>query len=324
LSKLMLSIIGLTVLGFNFDESPVAFEAYEQSMLAISPVMLIGVMTIPGFLSFPIPSLMRRRKAQANLKRIVQQIIQDKLAMPSSEKPKDLLDMILPHSTTEQAIAHTVAFMAAGYDSSSSTLCFVLGTLASHPKVVAALRSEYIKAILKHGSLSSWEAVADLSYTQAVIQETLRVNAVAISTLNRITVADDHIPMSDGSTVFIPKGTSIYVSIAAMHHNPKYWTDPESFIPDRFIEGTPEWNADLALRGGKSHAFHYMPFSFGSKGCIGYRFAMTKLQLIVATLVSKYDFIPTSKTDMRQWFSGATIRPVNLEMSVRRVTPPCA
>ncbi|CAK4090967.1 unnamed protein product [Aphanomyces euteiches] len=303
---------------------PAALEAYERSMIAVSPLVLIGMVTIPGFLSFPLPSLMKRRKYQATLRQIVKKIIQDKLAASSSEEPKDLLDMMFPHSTVDEAVAHTVTFIAGGYDTSSSALSFVFGTLASHPKVAEAIRSEYKNVISKHGSLSSWEAVAELTYTQAVIQETMRINAIAPGTIDRVAEADDHVPMSDGSTVFIPKGTMISTNIAAMHRNPKYWQDPESFIPNRFIEDSSEWNADLALRGGKPHAFHYMPFSFGNKNCIGQRFAMVEMQIIVATLVSKYDFIATSKTDMRQGFGGVTIRPANLEMAVRRVIPSCA
>ncbi|CAK4665179.1 unnamed protein product [Aphanomyces euteiches] len=282
LDKLMLSIVGLTVLGIDFDASPVALEAYEQSMLAISPLMLIGTFTIHGFLSFPIPGLMKRRNAQATFKRIVKQIIQDKLAAASSEAPKDLLDMMLPHSIIDEAVAHTVTFISGGYDTSSSSLSFVFGTLASHPKVVAAVRSEFNKVVSKHGSLSSWEAVAELTYTQAVIQETMRLNSTSFTNFHRIAKTEDHVPMSDGSTVLIPKGTTIYMNMAAMHRNPKYWSKPEAFIPNRFVEGTPEWNADLALRGGKPHAFHYMPFSFGNKSCIGQRFAMVEMQVIVA------------------------------------------
>ncbi|CAK4938945.1 unnamed protein product [Aphanomyces euteiches] len=324
LDKLMLSIVGLTVLGIDFDASPVALEAYEQSMFAISPLMLIGTFTIRGFLSFPIPGLMKRRNAKATLKRIVKQIIQDKLAAASSEAPKDLLDMMLPHSTIDEAVAHTVTFISGGYDTSSSSLSFVFGTLASHPKVVAVVRSEFNKVVSKHGSLSSWEAVAELTHTQAVIQVTMRLNSTSFTNFHRIAKTEDHVPMSDGSTVLIPKGTTIYMNMAAMHRNPKYWSKPEAFIPNRFVEGTPEWNADLALRGGKPHAFHYMPFSFGNKSCIGQRFAMVEMQVIVATLLSKYEFTPTSKTDMRQGFGGVTIRPANLEMTVRRAISPCA
>ncbi|CAK5226557.1 unnamed protein product [Aphanomyces euteiches] len=130
--------------------------------------------------------------------------------------------------------------------------------------------------------------------------------------------------MADGTPLFVPKGTTVQINFAAMHRNPKYWTEPESFIPDRFVQGTAAWKADLVLRGGKSHAFYYMPFSGGSKVCIGQKFALAQVQTVVAILVSKYDFIPTSKMDMRQAYGGITVAPVHAEMTVRRVVPPCA
>ncbi|CAK4137364.1 unnamed protein product [Aphanomyces euteiches] len=319
LTKMMLSITGLTVLGYDFNKSPTALEAYEQSMLPITPLVLVGTFTIPGFLSFPIPSLVKRRNAQAALKKILMLVIHDKLAAPNSDQPKDLLDMILPHASTDEAIPHTLTFMTAGHDTTSSTLAFVFSTLASYPQVVAAIRAEYEKITAVYGSLGSWEALAELEYTHAVIQETLRLNAVAFSTVQRVSLANDNVAMSNGSSVFIPKGTTVVISIAAMHRNSKYWTNPTDFIPERFVDGTPEWNADLALRGGKPHVFHFMPFSMGSKNCIGQRFAMAAAQLIVATLVSIYDFKPT---DLRQEFSGVSLRPVNVEMTVRRVGAP--
>ncbi|CAK4610231.1 unnamed protein product [Aphanomyces euteiches] len=323
-TELTLSIIGLTVLGYDFEKSPVALQAYNESMVEVSPLTLVGIFTIPGFLSFPIPSLIKRRKAQATLRKLLMQVIEDKLAAPVSETPKDLLDVILPHATTQEALSHTVTFMMAGHDTSSNTLGFIFCTLASHPQVNAAICEEYHKVISKYGSLKSWEAVSELKYTYAVIQETLRLNPVVFSTIQRISLENDRIPMADGSTVFLPKGTPIHTNMAALQRNPKYWKDPESFIPQRFIDGTPEWNADLALRGGKSHAFYYMPFSAGSKLCIGQRFAVTEMQVVVATLVSKYELTPTAKTDMRHCFSGLAVKPVLLEMKVRRHTAPCA
>ncbi|CAK4201539.1 unnamed protein product [Aphanomyces euteiches] len=254
----------------------------------MSPLMLIGIFTIPGFTSFPIPSLIKRRQAQDTLKKLLMQVIHDKLAAPLSNTPKDLLDMILPHATPQEAVCLTVTFILAGHDTSSHTLGFVFGMLNSHPQAIAGIRAEYNKVISKYRSLKSWDAVAELVYTQAVIQETLRINSVAFSLIQRAAEANDTVPMSDGSTVFIPK------------------------------------NEDLALWGGKSHTFHYMPFSMGSKGCIGQKFAMAELQLVVATLVSKYDFAPTAKMNIRQEFGGITTRPVHVEMTVRRVQAPSA
>ncbi|CAK4223282.1 unnamed protein product [Aphanomyces euteiches] len=323
-SRLTFSIIGLTVIGFDFDKDPSAIQAYEQSMIQMSPFMLLGSFVIPGFTSLPIPSLVKRRKAQDSLKKIMMQVIQDKLAASSSNEPKDLLDRILTNSSTEEALSHTVTFMLVGHDTSSNTLSFVIGMLASHPDATAAIRAEYTKVVSKYGSLSSWEAVSELQFTQAVIQETLRLNTVVFTILPRTTLAHDSVPMSDGSTVFIPKGTIAHVNVGAMNRNPKYWANPEKFIPDRFLAGSPEWNADLDLRGGKPHTYHYLPFIAGSKSCIGQRFAVAELQVIVATLVSKYEFTPTPKTDMRPDFNGVALKPIHLEMALHRAVAPSA
>ncbi|CAK4340004.1 unnamed protein product [Aphanomyces euteiches] len=308
----------------NLGIDPSAIQAYEQSMIQMSTFMLLGSFVIPGFTSLPIPSLVKRRKAQDSLKKIMMQVIQDKLAASSSNEPKDLLDRILTNSSTEEALSHTVTFMLVGHDTSSNTLSFVIGMLASHPDATAAIRAEYTKVVSKYGSLSSWEAVSELQFTQAVIQETLRLNTVVFTILPRTTLAHDSVPMSDGSTVFIPKGTIVHVNVGAMNRNPKYWANPEKFIPDRFLAGSPEWNADLDLRGGKPHTYHYLPFIAGSKSCIGQRFAVAELQVIVATLVSKYEFTPTPKTDMRPDFNGVALKPIHLEMALHRAVAPSA
>ncbi|KAF0733501.1 hypothetical protein Ae201684P_004999 [Aphanomyces euteiches] len=202
---MMLSIVGLSVLGFDLDISPVALEAYQQSVVEMSPLVLMGIVTIPGFLSLLIPSLVKHRNAQDTLKKLLMQIIHDKLASPATENPKDLLDMILPHATTDEAVSHTLTFMVAGHDTSSSSLGFIFGTLASHPEAISAIRAEYKRVVSKYGSLTTWEAIAELEYTHAVIQETLRLNAVTFGAIPRTTLENDNVPMSDGSTVFIPK-----------------------------------------------------------------------------------------------------------------------
>ncbi|CAK4688312.1 unnamed protein product, partial [Aphanomyces euteiches] len=299
-TEMMLSIVGLSVLGFDFDISPVALEAYQQSVVEMSPLSP-SESSDTKFSEAP--------QSQDTLKKLLMQIIHDKLASPATENPKDLLDMILPHATTDEAVSHTLTFMVAGHDTSSSSLGFIFGTLASHPEAISAIRAEYKRVVSNYGSLTTWEAIAELEYTHAVIQETLRLNAVTFGAIPRTTLENDHVPMSDGSTVFIPKGTSVQVYMGAMHRNSKYWSNPNTFIPERFIEGTPEWNVDLDLRGGKPHAFYFNPFSMGSKNCIGQRFAMTEMQLIVATLVSKYDFTPTPKMDLRHEFNGITLKP---------------
>ncbi|CAK4674461.1 unnamed protein product, partial [Aphanomyces euteiches] len=131
------------------------------------------------------------------------EVIETKFA--SKDSPKDLLDLILPNTSPEEALAHTMSFMTAGHETSSATLAWVVIEIYRRPDVVAKMRAECNKVLETHGSIDSWDAKQDLIYTNAVIEETLRLNTVVPSFLRRVALEDDSIPMSDGSTIFIPK-----------------------------------------------------------------------------------------------------------------------
>ncbi|KAH9115083.1 hypothetical protein AeMF1_010868 [Aphanomyces euteiches] len=293
-SDLALRVIGLAGFGYNFEDHP---EAHEALYL------------IPHFFDFPLPSFLRRRKAQRTLKRVVNEVIEQKLAQKdATDKPKDLLDLILLNSTTREAIIHTMTFLSAGHDASTTAL-----------DVIQRIREEYKTVIAKHGSLSTWEALSQLTYTLAVVQETMRLSGVLYSLTPRDAVKDDHVPMLDGSSVFIPAGTTIMINTAAFHRHPTYWTNADEFIPERFLEGTPEWDADLKLRDGKSHAFYYLPFSFGSANCIGQWFALAEIQVILAMIIGEFDFKLTSAADLRQKHNGVSMTPAKLEVTIQRV-----
>lgn len=62
-----------------------------------------------------------------------------------------------------------------------------------------------------------------------------------------------------GTTVTVAAGTMVSVPVWSLHHDPRYWTDPETFHPDRFL---PE-NKDKILSGT------YLPFGLGPRNCIG-------------------------------------------------------
>jgi cytochrome P450 len=111
-----------------------------------------------------------------------------------------------------------------------------------------------------------------LTYTQKVIQETLRLYPSAYL-FAREAVDDQFI---DGYR--IPAGALIFITPFVTHRDPKYWADPERFDPERF-------NADqIAQR--PSHV--YFPFGEGPQVCIGNHFAMTEMQLILTMTLQRY------------------------------------
>ncbi|CAK4639779.1 hypothetical protein LEN26_003222 [Aphanomyces euteiches] len=319
-SDFTLRVIGLAAFGFNFEDHPEAHETYQMQMQEVSPLILIGLATIPGFLNLPLPSFLRRRRAQVVLRRIVNEVIEKKLAEKvNADKPKDLLDLILPNATTREAIIHTMTFLAAGHETSSSALSQIFATISSRPDIVQRLRQEYNDVIAEHGSLATWEAVHQLTYTMAVIQETMRLNVVVVALANRVGVKDDYIPMDGRDPIFLPAGTMVEVNVAALNRHPRYWASPDLFVPERFLEGTPEWDADLKLRDGKPHTFYYIPFSIGSANCIGQRFALVEFQVIVATIIGNYDYQVTPAANLRQKHNGVTLAPAKLEVTLQKL-----
>ncbi|KAF0703658.1 Aste57867_7578 [Aphanomyces stellatus] len=318
LQELTLSVIGLAAFGFNFEDCPHAHQAYGEYQVPPSPLLMMGMVTIPGFLHLPLREITQRRKVQDAIRHVINDVIQAKLTASMSAQPQDLLDLILPESTPQEAIAHTTTFLFAGHETSSAVLGWVLATLATDARVKALVREEYKAVVAKYETLESWDAIGELKYTLAVIHESMRLHTVANIVSSRIPQDDDRLPMADGTTLFLPKGTQLVFKIAAMHRNPAYWANPDEFIPERFVDHSTEWNADLDLRGGKSHAYFYLPFSAGSMNCIGYRFALTEMQLIVATLIGQFDFHLTANSDLGHFYTGAIHRPSKVEAKVQK------
>ncbi|KAH9150233.1 hypothetical protein AeRB84_006890 [Aphanomyces euteiches] len=288
--------------GFDFQNDLEARDAYHESQLLPDTLILLGVRLIPGFstgLCHRSVGVEKHKTNYANKKGGAQ----------------DLLDLILPHSTPEEAIVHTMTFLLAGHETTQSAMTWVFVNVMKYPHVAAQIRQEYREVLARYGSFNTWEAVNELKYTYAVLQETLRLNPVSIRD-RRVSAGDDNMPMSDGSQVFVPGGSIIEIYMVAMHRHPKYWANPDAFIPERFLEGTPEWNADLALRGGKSHAYYFLPFSIGSKSCIGLRFSLLEMQLFVAMFVGQFDFKLGQDADTTVSYALATITPVRLTTHV--------
>jgi cytochrome P450 len=105
-----------------------------------------------------------------------------------------------------------------------------------------------------------------------VIKEALRLYPPAWG-FGRMAAEDTDI---GGYTV--PKGALVSVMTYFMHHDPKWWPEPERFMPERF---SPENEARL-------HKHAYLPFGGGPRICIGNSFAMMEARLILATAASRY------------------------------------
>lgn len=177
----------------------------------------------------------------------------------------------------------------AGFDTTSSTLCWALMLLANKPLLQKQLRKE-LQEFNKGGEINADLASGSETLT-ALLHETFRMFP-AVPILSRITVAEDLVGATD-----VQAGQKILLSIIGLHHDSRFWASPSRVDIGRFPGGEP----DSELRK------HFYPFSSGPRMCGGSKFAMTELSVALAILLRDLQFEPVDRRPVQfQW--GASMR----------------
>jgi cytochrome P450 len=167
-----------------------------------------------------------------------------------------------------------VTIYVAGHETSGYCLSWTLYLLTQHPDKLAKLREEVDKVFSTYEGKLGGEGLRSLQYTKQVVEESLRLYPTA-HIVGREALAADHV-----GPYLIPKGGLILLLIYSVHRDPRYWEEPESFIPERFapeLEKTRPKNV-------------FLPFGAGPRMCIGNNFAMMEIIMVLAMMVHRFDF----------------------------------
>ncbi|KAK5646142.1 hypothetical protein RI129_004606 [Pyrocoelia pectoralis] len=201
------------------------------------------------------------------------------------KKKLTLLDLILEKrnevtSLTDTAVREEIeTFMFAGHDTTATALGFTTFCLSQNLKiqnnVVEELNEIFADDISR---LVTLEDITKMRYMEAVIKEALRIYT-PVPYISR-TVSDEF--EFDGGT--IPQGVTVLLNIHGLHHNPKYFPDPDRFIPERF----------LGDHNGNGFPYSHIPFSAGPRNCIGQKFAMLEMKSVLSILLRHYEILPSN------------------------------
>ncbi len=271
---LTMGIVSKTL--FDADVSDESSEISEMVTIALQTVnhRLDRLINPPEWL--PTPENRRLHRAVRRLDQMIQRFIDDR--RKSGEDKGDLLSMLLlardeddgGGMTDRQVRDEAMTVFGAGHETTASALMWTWYLLSQHPEVEARLLEE-LDAVLG-GRAPELSDLPRLTYTEQVIKELMRLYPPAWS-VTRQTVADVTL-----AGYPIQPGHVVVVNTYGMHHDARFFPDPDRFDPERF---RPENEKNIPK-------YAYIPFGGGPRVCIGNAFAMMEAKLVVATIAPHF------------------------------------
>jgi cytochrome P450 len=231
---------------------------------------------------FPRPENIRYRQAIQRMDETIYSIIQER--RQSGKNFGDLLSMLMQAQDEEdgsrmndkQLRDEIATLMLAGHETTANALSWTWMLLAQHPQVCHKLTEEIDQVL--GDRLPTTADLPKLRYADQVIKESMRLYP-PVSIFGREAVKDCAI--GDYS---IPEGCVVLISQWVLHRSPKYFEQPEQFLPERWQD-----NLEKQLPRGV-----YIPFGNGPRICIGKGFAVMEAILLLCAIAQKFemDLIP--------------------------------
>jgi cytochrome P450 len=308
--RVTLAVVGAALFGADMraqaDEVADVLRRVVKKASSIAPLVALGEPLVSAYRRrFPRrPSLFFRRE-----RRELEAIIAPIVAQRRADGGRDIVSLLLAERdergaalSDEDVRNEVVTLVLAGHETTATALTWAWYLLATHPAVRAKFHAE-LDAVLGDRD-PTLEDVAHLPYTGAIFSETLRLYPPAPA-FGRRPIAD----VTLGGYA-IPRGTSIFLSPYVTQRNPRYFADPDAFVPERWV-ATPA-------------KFTYFPFGGGAKMCIGEPFSKLEGVLILATLARRLELTLIGLANVGI-ASGATLRPdrpIRMRPATRTVPQP--
>jgi len=238
----------------------------EFERLVTSEVLSVG----PSLPDVPFSRAARLRGVVADLHRIIDGVIDHCRSAGEDNIVACMRRYSSPEPDGAALRSQVATFLLAGHETTAAALAWVWYLLDRHPDKADKLRGE-LRAELA-GRTPGLADVNRLSYTRGVVLESLRLFP-PVWVLPRTAIRADTV-----CGFAVPPGTEVLISPYLIHRRPDFWSDPESFSPERFLEER--------LQPQSSHA--YLPFGAGPRACIGGHTATVGTVLAIASLAQRF------------------------------------
>ncbi|KAL4961183.1 cytochrome P450 [Aspergillus stella-maris] len=202
--------------------------------------------------------------------------------------------------------AETNILMDAGSDTTAIALTNVLYYLIKNPNTLAKLRNEVAAVLTEGEEIAPYSKVKSLPYLKACLDESLRLSPPVPRGLERKTPPEGLEIMGHRIAGNVTVSVPAYVA----HRNPSLFPDPESYNPDRWLCASPEQSRDMRAA--------WIPFTAGARACLGRNITIMEQQILIATLVYRYEFkLPREDWEL-QWEEAFNLWPSQMPLKIWR------
>jgi cytochrome P450 len=179
----------------------------------------------------------------------------------------------------KELLDELMTLIVAGYETSAGTLNWCWYLLAHHADVEQKLLAEARECAPESQDLAGADtSLANMQYTQQVLEETLRLYP-PVWLFSRRALADDTL-----ADYAVPEDADIDMTPYLMHRTEEFWPDSHRFAPDRFAP-------DGAYTKGERP---YFPFSLWPRRCLGEYFSFLEMKIHLGILIQRFRLLPTS------------------------------
>lgn len=348
LSKTAMELIGVGGMGYSFnaleDDEHAYIKAFNQLIFATNSLAFVrkalpyiqrlGMPTLQAAIGRALPFTSTRNFAKAidEMWRVTMDIYS------TYEQAEGVhVDRKLPNAVSENNVMRVLVdanqaldpaermsedevkgqintLISAANLTTSRALSRILHELANNLDIQDRLSAEIREAKASHGEALPFDTLDALPVLDAVVRETLR-RFPPLAHIARICLKDALIPLAnpitgrDGSVISeitVPAGTDVYVGMIAVNNDFRTWgPDAREWKPDRWLSELPESVVDARVPGVYAHQ---MTFVAGNRSCIGVKFALIEIKVVLCALLARFRFLPGAHRV--EWVSSHVYQPI--------------
>jgi len=252
--------------------------------------------------------LQKALRTRDELSGLLLELIAERRGRPVDQPPRDVLGLILQARDEdgerlgdEQVLGHLTILLVAGHETTSTLSTYVLYLLATLPEHRRRIEAELQAVLGDSTGPISVGATRAMKTLDNFIAETGRLYSPVFTVPRRI------VRNVECAGYTLPAGTIVRLALAAGHHLPGVFANPEAFDPDRFAPPREE---------DRRTPYGLVTFGGGPRLCIGVHFATIEVKALAAHVLRSYHLEPLSEEFPAQFGFTGTVVKNGIPMSV--------